>query len=309
MIVFTVMSTKGGEGKTTTAANLGGIFADMGLRVLFVDTDGQPSLSKYYHCAERAPNGLTQLVMSGRLTPDCISILALSPEQPTLKRLPKPHPDGCLHLVASDDPEGRLQLWMGTRPHSVQRFRRALRNPWVAENYDIVIIDTQGAVGFLQDAAILAADQLIAPVGTTVLSAREFTTRTQELLDRLDPGIEEDPPILTGMPPVKAILYRVENTTDSKVWANEIRKKFVDLQGRVTVLETAVPKATAYTSAASAMVPVHWYDPGRQSHVMHQLAWELVPSLAGVYGWQIEQAAAEDQSDASLSPAADAGAL
>jgi len=299
MIVYTVMSTKGGEGKTTTAANLGGIFADMGLRVLFVDTDGQPSLSGYYECRQRAEHGLTQVVMSGKLTPDCISVLSLSPAEPTVRRLPKPHPEGCVHLVASDDPEGRLQLWMGTRPHSVLRFRRALQNPWVREHYDIVIIDTQGAVGSIQDAAILAADQLISPVTTSVLSAREFTTRTQELLDRLDPGAEEEPPSLTSMPPVKAILYRVENTTDSRVWATEIRKNFLKLQGRVTVLETVVPKAAAYTSATTAMVPVHWYDPGRQSHVMHQLAWELVPSLAGVYGWQIEQTTSAEVGDAA----------
>lgn len=301
MIIFTVTSTKGGEGKTTTTANLGGIYADMGLRVLLVDADGQPSLSKFYYCDKRAPDGLTKLVMDGRLSPSCISVLSLSPPKATIRRVPIPHPDGCLHLVASDDPEGRLQLWMGTRVHSTHRFRKALRNPWVAANYDIVIIDTQGAVGPLQDAAILAADQLISPVTPTVLSAREFTTRTQELLDRLDPGDDDDDgssvASTSGMPPVKAVLYRVENTSDAKIWAMEIRKRFLDLKGRVTVLDTAVPRATAYNSAATAMVPVHWFNPGKQFHVMHQLAWELVPSLHGVYGYEAERATAEDLDD------------
>ena len=46
MIKFTVTSTKGGVGKTTLTANLGALLADMGLLVLLIDADVQPSLSK-----------------------------------------------------------------------------------------------------------------------------------------------------------------------------------------------------------------------------------------------------------------------
>lgn len=41
-----VVSTKGGVAKTTLAANLAGLLADMGLRVLMVDADIQTSLTK-----------------------------------------------------------------------------------------------------------------------------------------------------------------------------------------------------------------------------------------------------------------------
>ena len=37
MQVVSIISTKGGVGKTTTAANLGGLAADAGLRVLLLD--------------------------------------------------------------------------------------------------------------------------------------------------------------------------------------------------------------------------------------------------------------------------------
>ena len=40
MIKFCMLSTKGGVGKTTLAASLGGLFADMGLRVLLIDAEG-----------------------------------------------------------------------------------------------------------------------------------------------------------------------------------------------------------------------------------------------------------------------------
>ena len=47
-VVISAVSTKGGVGKTTLIANLAGLMADLGFRVLMVDADVQPSLTKYY---------------------------------------------------------------------------------------------------------------------------------------------------------------------------------------------------------------------------------------------------------------------
>ena len=61
MQVVSIISTKGGVGKTTTAANLGGLAADAGLRVLLLDLDVQPTLS-YYELTQRAPGGIYELL-------------------------------------------------------------------------------------------------------------------------------------------------------------------------------------------------------------------------------------------------------
>ena len=50
----TVTSTTGGVGKTTLTANLGGLLADLGQKVLLVDADVQPTLSSYYPLEHRA---------------------------------------------------------------------------------------------------------------------------------------------------------------------------------------------------------------------------------------------------------------
>ena len=93
MIKFTVISTKGGVGKTTLTANLGALLADMGLRVLMIDADIQPSLSKFYLLADPKPQaGLTEVMVRGELTAECIT--------PTMYQN--------LDIVVSDDPEGRL---------------------------------------------------------------------------------------------------------------------------------------------------------------------------------------------------------
>lgn len=58
MHVFSVISTKGGAGKTTVAANLGGLLADAGKRML-LELDIQPTLSSYFDLTYEAPAAST----------------------------------------------------------------------------------------------------------------------------------------------------------------------------------------------------------------------------------------------------------
>lgn len=62
MRIMSVISTKGGVGKTTVTANLGGLLADTGLRGLFIDLDSQPTLSSYYPLRTEAPGGTYELI-------------------------------------------------------------------------------------------------------------------------------------------------------------------------------------------------------------------------------------------------------
>lgn len=268
MIKFTVISTKGGVGKTTLTANLGALLADMELRVLMIDADVQPSLSKFYPLSVPKPSGgLTEVIVRGEVTAECIS--------PTMYRN--------LDIVVSDDPEGSLPHWLLNRIDRGFRLRAALNSPAVSDSYDCVLIDTQGAVGPLQDAAALAADILISPITPEILSAREFKDGTMELLDRLEPSSA----LGATLGPMKAVIYRQDRTTDARVIAAGIREDFIKLKGRVTVLETVVPHAKAYKEAATLRTPVHRHERKRDGAtpsayaVMHQLTWELIPSLEG----------------------------
>lgn len=269
MIKFTVTSTKGGVGKTTLTANLGALLADMGLRVLLIDADVQPSLSKYFPLATSKPTaGLTEVIVRGEVTEPCITATMYQN----------------LDIVVSDDPEGNLPHWLLNRIDRGFRLRFALQSPVVAGAYDCVLIDTQGAIGPLQDAAVLAADILISPITPEILSAREFKDGTMELLDRLEPGSA----LGATLGPMKAVIYRQDRTTDARIIASGIRDDFIKFKGRVSVLETVVPHAKAYKEAATLRIPVHRHERKREgvtpsaSTVMHRLAWELIPSLQGV---------------------------
>jgi chromosome partitioning related protein ParA len=273
MIKLALVSTKGGVGKTTLAANLGALLADMGLRVLLVDADEKPSLSKYFPLRRQAPHGLTQVITRGLVTREAISEIDL------------PELAGGLDIVVSDSPEINLSDWLYARIDRAVRLKLALRSPDVVEHYDCVLLDAHGGSGAVEDAVALAADLLISPVRPDVLSGSEFMDGTLRMLERLDASSA----IGAGLGPMKAVINCLRRTNNSRLVADTIRANFLRAQGRVTVLDTVIPDANAYQAAATAQVPVHRFDRQRgqataSAHeLMHRLAWELIPSLQGVY--------------------------
>ncbi|MGE8369226.1 hypothetical protein [Cupriavidus sp.] len=73
-----MLSTRGGIGKSMLAASLGGLLADMGPRVLLIDANIQPSLSKYHPPRSPSP-----------------------PQRPHLRHRPRGHHPG-MHLAHRD---------------------------------------------------------------------------------------------------------------------------------------------------------------------------------------------------------------
>lgn len=236
MTTLTICATKGGVGKTTVTANLGGYLADHGKRVLIIDADVQPTLSSYYPLdGQPSAHGLTDLIQSASAA-GAISHTGI----------------GNLDLIYSDDPEGELQHWIARTPDGRFRIRRALEQ--LSESYDYILIDTQGAVGGLQDAAILAADLLISPITPEMLSAREFLRGTVQMLERLGDlrylGFER--------PPLVGVLNRMDKTRDAQDIAGQIRdlaSEHPDLEIRIA--DTVIPATVAYRKAASMQTPVH----------------------------------------------------
>ncbi|MDZ7840835.1 MAG: ParA family protein [Gammaproteobacteria bacterium] len=261
---ITITSTKGGVGKTTLTANLGAILADLGHRVLLVDADAQPTLSSYYPLQARAGLGLSALITEAK---DAEVISRTEIDR--------------LDLVLSDDPEGMLQNWILHTPDGRVRLKHLLAR--FDPDYDFVLIDTQGAVGPLQDAAVLAADLLLSPIPPEILSAREFARGTLQMLERLRPMACLGAPVGA----LKGLIYRMDRTVNARRIAHELCcETYGPSRGAVTILETVVPGTVAYREAASARIPVHHWEPHRAGPtpsacaVMHALIRELFPHLA-----------------------------
>jgi chromosome partitioning related protein ParA len=276
---FAALNSKGGVGKTTLLANLGGLLADMGARTLLVDADPQPSLTKYFDLGYEAPLGLVEVITGGTVTHRAISRTSVSN----------------LDLIRSNDGEAQLQHWLHTRDDRRVRLARALNNPYVRDHYDFILIDTQGAVGPLQTAAAFAADTLISPLPPDTPSIREFRSGTLRVLQRLEQD-EKEP--RAQLAPIQAVICRYDYSRNAKALLAELQEEF-DEGDRVTILETMIPNAVAYKDAFTARTPVHVanksggtrYPSGFE--VMHRIVWELMPDLYGRFAGRLQGDPAE----------------
>jgi chromosome partitioning related protein ParA len=236
MQVLSVISTKGGVGKTTTVANLGGFLADAGLRVLLVDLDVQPTLSSYFTLVKRAAGGIYEFLAFNESRPErLISHTAIT----NLDLILSNDERGELHSLLLHAPDGRLRL-------------RHLRQLF-ASDYDLMLLDTQGARSVLLEMAVLASDLALAPVTPEILAARELRRGTVQLIQDVAPfrhwGIEP--------PPLKLLLNRVPSVSaNARLITQALRQIFRDTPG-ITVLEVNVPALEVYPRASTSALPVH----------------------------------------------------
>jgi chromosome partitioning related protein ParA len=236
MRVISVVSTKGGVGKTTVAANLGGILADAGLRVLLLDLDSQPTLSSYYALSNEAIAGAYEFIAANQTDPaQIISTTVVIG----------------LDLIISNDDQGQLNTLLLHAPDGRLRLRNLLDN--FRSSYDLLLIDTQGARSVLLEMAILASDLALSPITPEMLAARELRRGTLKLLSELEPfrhlGITP--------PPLRLLLNQVNNIRmDTRMIIRSLRETFAGTIN-ISVLDTVIPDRVAYLNAASLGLPVH----------------------------------------------------
>ena len=259
MRVVSVVSTKGGVGKTTVAANLGGLLADAGLRVLLLDLDSQPTLSSYYALSHRADAGAYEFIaLNLAMTAQIISRTVIAG----------------LDLIVSNDDQGRLSTLLLHAPDGRLRLRNLLDN--FRARYDLLLIDTQGARSVLLEMAILASDLALSPITPEMLAARELQRGTLKLLSELEPfrhlGI---PP-----PPLRLLLNQVNAIrVDTRMIIRGLRETFAGANN-ISVLDTAIPERVAYLNAASLGLPVHRVETRQSRERRSPSAMETMQALA-----------------------------
>ncbi len=259
MQVVSIISTKGGVGKTTTAANLGGFIADAGLRVLLLDFDIQPTLSSYYTLTHRAAGGTYEL-------------LAFNEQR--IEQLVSRTVIAGLDLVVSNDDRGELNTLLLHAADGRLRLRHLL--PVLAPLYDLVLIDTQGARSVMLEMAVLASDLALSPVTPEILAARELRRGTLQLIEDIAPyrhlGIE--PPLL------HLLINRVHSVSSNARLIQQALRDLFQSQIGIRVLDTDVPAIEAYPRAATRGQPVHRIEYRQPTGRVAPAALETMRSLA-----------------------------
>ncbi|WP_374072594.1 ParA family protein [Alloalcanivorax xenomutans] len=270
MQVISIISTKGGVGKTTTAANLGGIAADAGLRVLLLDLDVQPTLSSYFALQSRVPGGIYEL-------------LAFN-EQERTRLISHTVIEG-LDLILSNDDKGQLNTLLLHAPDGRLRLRNLL--PIFRPHYDLLLIDTQGARSVLLEMAVLASDLALSPVTPEILAAREFRRGTLQLMQDIAPyrrlGI--DPP------PLQLLINRVHPVSSNARLIQQALRDLFSTEPGIVVLDTRIPAIEAYPRASTQALPVHRVEYQRPKgrvtpaafDTMQALSCELFPAWASAF--------------------------
>jgi chromosome partitioning related protein ParA len=264
MKITSVVSTKGGVGKTTVEANLGALCADAGLRTLLIDLDpAQPSLSSYYQLVEEAQGGIYELLALNATDPVRIISSTAIPN---------------LSLVISNDVNNQLNTLLLQAPDG--RLRLANLMPAFEDHFDLVLIDTQGARSAMLEMVVLASDLVVSPLLPNMLAAREFSRGTMQMLD----GLRAYERLGMTIPPVRIVINNLDLTVDAQMIEQSVREIFYD-NSQISVLDCTIPAAVVFRNAASLGVPAHRLEYRQPSNrkspaalaIVRQLAIELFP--------------------------------
>ncbi|KAA8689162.1 ParA-like chromosome partitioning protein [Pseudomonas caricapapayae] len=259
MFITSLLSTKGGVGKTTLAANLGGFCADAGLKVLLIDMDPvQPSLSSYYPMAQEVSGGIFDLIAHNLTDPERI-----------ISRTSIPN----LSLILSNDPNNQLISLLLQAADGRLRLASLLKA--FEGQFDLILIDTQGARSVMLEMVVLASDLAVSPLPPNMLSAREFNRGTLQMLDGLRPYSR----LGLHVPQIKVVVNCLDQTVDARQIHDAIRVTFADSQ-EIEVLQSTVPASVVFRQASTSGMSAHRIEYKQPSNRRAPSALQIIRELA-----------------------------
>ena len=232
VMVTVVANQKGGVGKTTTAANIGVLWAAQGRRVLMVDVDPQSALTR-------------QLGLDvGALSMSLVDVLA-GRASATEAIVSDVH--GVDIICAAAGLAGVEMSLVGELGR--ERFLHDALTSVVAE-YDEVVIDTPPNLGLLTVNALVCADQVIAPVSAedegALHGVLELRTTITKLVARLGGESPRLVPVVTRWSPTRLSSRSVEE---------RLAEAGLPAAGRIRLRSALVAEAAAARIPVARMAP------------------------------------------------------
>lgn len=233
MTTLVISSQKGGVGKTTVAVNLAYSLARRGWRVLLVDADPQGGVGFSLSEKARDAKGFFNL-LNGTGTDD--------PNQLILSTRTED-----FRLLMS----GNADLFLGEEePQDTPELRERLRELFGSfSDNDVIVIDSEAGVHGLTRAIMAVSDYLLLPQQAEPLSARSMPRLLRHIATlRKELGDSIDTPRLAGI-----LLTMVK---DEDPISSEIEREIREILPTELILESEIPRDSAFLRASRAGVPV-----------------------------------------------------
>ena len=247
-IMLAVVAHKGGAGKTTVAANLGGALAGLGRRVLLVDADPQGALT---------------------------AALGVDPAKPTLYEVLAGRADAADAIVAAGDGPPVLPADLDLAGAEVELPRRpdwhgvlAAALAPIVGRYDVVLLDTAPGLGVLPYAALLASSHALVACPPDFFAYRALG----QVLDTLDRARRLNPRLrLAGIVPTLVGRRSRHEREGLDALAEHHRAELLP----------EIPRRVVLQDAALAGRPIASYEPrGDAAAAFAQLATEVLRRAA-----------------------------
>ncbi len=249
MKTLTVFNHAGGAGKTSIVRDVGFELTQAGQRVLLIDLDPQASLTKWL--------GVTDVTEEETVLPVAVD------GQP----LPMPREAHGLHLIPSHINLSLAEAQISGQIGAVMTLRGALFA--VADQYDVVLIDSPPSLGQLAALGALASDMIVVPVLTS-----------QKGLDAL-PGLERALEMYRRLRPELRVGLYVPTMYDGRRLHD--REVLLALQSSLPGLAEPIPfRGAVWMDSTTAGQPVGVYAPNSVQQQDVQRLTRRVLDLLGV---------------------------
>jgi chromosome partitioning protein len=223
---ISVLSQKGGTGKTTTVRTLTDVFRRLGLAVLAVDLDPQGNLSDY-------------LDVDPEATPTIADVLS-----GTAKVKAADHGG----IIPANLALAEAELMLGGKIGRELTLKKALRD--VKDSYELVLIDCPPALGLLTVNALVASDYAVLSAEAQYF-ALQGVEQALEVIELARENLNPDLQLL-------AIVLNIADmrTRHSREAYDSLRQHFGE-----RLLDTVIRQSIAYAESAERALSIIDYRP------------------------------------------------
>jgi chromosome partitioning protein len=231
--IIAIANQKGGVGKTTTTVNLAACLAEMGRKVLLIDTDPQGNATTNFSINKvEQENTLYELLLGEISVNDCI----IKDVIPNVSIIPSN-----VNLAAAE-----IEL-IGIEE---KEFIIKKEIEFIKDDYDYIIFDCPPALNTLTLNAMTTANSVIVPIQCEYLALEglsDLITTINLVKERLNPELDLEGIVFT--------MYDGRTVLSQQVVEN-VKEHFPD-----KIYETKIPRNVRLSEAPSFGQPITVYDP------------------------------------------------